>query len=106
MLEDILATVNFATLFALGNHCSRTSSGKKSRDTRPTSTQPFCKCSLGVKLNLDVTRHILTFEFFVFPYIRGNHLANLACIQQLSQPLAIDPSVITHPGQVFSPCIS
>src|SRR5699024_1140884 len=105
MLEVILPTANSAPPFALGNHCSRTSSGKKSRDTRPTGTQPFCKCSLGGKFNLDITRQILTFEFFVFPYIRGNHLANLACIQQLSQPLAIDPSVITHPGQVFSPCI-
>ena len=62
--------------------------------------------ALRIELELELAGEVLLGEQLVLPDIGGDHLPDLARLQQPAEPDAVDAGIIGDDGQVFHPGIA
>ena len=79
---------------------------KKAGNARAAGAQTLGQGALRIEFQLEFAGQILAFELLVFAHVRGNHLFDLACGQQLAQAEAIDARVVGNRGQAFDAAVA
>ena len=57
--------------------------------------------ALGIEFELELAREVLPLELLVLAHVGGNHLADLAALQQQAEPRAVDAGVVRDHGQIL-----
>ena len=85
----------------VGNLSSHSSNGVERRDSGPGCPQLFGERPLGSENNAQLTRQVLACELLVLTYVRRDHGVDLLRLEQNTQALPIDSTVVRNGGQVL-----
>ena len=92
--EDVVAPVEHARLFSLGDLGSVSRGCEERWDSGATRADPLGERSLGAQLDIQLAFQIEPLEGLVLADITGGDLLDLAILQQNAQALAIDTAVV------------
>src|SRR5882724_10571027 len=99
--KDIHPAIELSSLFAFGNHRAVASRCVEAGDPGTACAQPLRKRTLRIELELQFAAGHQLLEQFVFTNIRGNHLFDLAVLQQHADTEAIDPGIVTRNRKIL-----
>lgn len=101
MLKDVLAAVEFACFFLLGDKRAVPGRRVEGGDTRAAGTNAFGKCALRVQFEIEFAIKHKLLEHLVFAHIAAYVFFNLAALEQYAETEFVHPGVITNGGEVL-----
>ena len=100
-LHHIVLAIEGAGLLALGDDGAIARLGEEGRDARAARADALGQRALGVELQLQLAREKLLGEELVLAHIGGDHLPDLARLQQDAKANAIDARIVGDDGEIF-----
>src|SRR5439155_11191769 len=88
---------------SLGNERPIAGRCKKTADAGATGAYTLCECPLRHELHRELAREKLALEFLVLSDVSGNHLADLARLQQHADAEVVHARVVADDGEVPGP---
>ena len=108
--DAALAHVEFAVELldglALGDQGADARLGVEGGDACAPGAEPFGEGALRDELDLEVAGEILLGEALVLAHVGGQHLADLAGVDEHTEALAVDAHVVGDDGQVPDPGVA
>ena len=92
--HDVGLTVELAQLLAFGHDGTDPGLGEEGRDAGAAGTQLFGQRTLRREFKGQFAGQVLALELLVFAHIAGDHLADLARVQQLAQAEAVHAGIV------------
>ncbi len=101
LLQDVFPVAEALHRLAFGQPGAIAGAGEKSRNAGAAGAQFLRQGSLGRQLQFQFAVEKLFFKECVFADIAGNHLFDLARLQQQTEAEVVDPGVVADDRQVF-----
>jgi hypothetical protein len=79
---------------------------KKAGMPAPPARSFLGQRALGCELQLQFAGQVLALELLVLAHVAGNHLLDLARLEQLAQAETVDTGVVGDDGQVFDAAVA
>jgi hypothetical protein len=80
--------------------------GEEGGDARAARAHLLGQGALGRELQLQLACEVLALELLVLAHVAGDHLLDLARLQQLAQAEAVDARVVRRDGQVLDAAVA
>src|SRR6267154_1465250 len=99
--EDVHAAIEFASFFSLGDHRAIARGRVERGNTGTSGTQAFAQRALRIEFDLQFTAQDQLLEEFILSNVGGDHLLDLALLEQHANPEIVDAGVVADDGEVF-----
>src|SRR5258707_1812596 len=100
-LQNEVAAVELACLFAVGDHGAVAGGRVKRGNARAAGAQAFGEGALRIQLHLQFAAQNKLFEQLVLANVGRNHFLNLTILQQQADSEVVYPGIVTNHSQVL-----